>query len=265
MKTLIAVLVLAAVVLVSGCTVPMEITSFEECIAAGNPAMESYPRQCHCQGKTFVEEHCSAGPYTLTLETSRQLAETSGSECMVAGTLKENRVCNNYTNTYWMDLEPHTEQPMCNPACVVNLETREVTVNWRCTGVLPPLTPNQCLEAGGRTQNIVGMETPFCYQNETELGPVEGFISPNVCCVPEEETCTKVNTSYTMGLTAARDIAQESECMENGTLTGSYMCNEYTGTWWLDLDTVKEGCSPACVVNVETEEAEINWRCTGLM
>jgi hypothetical protein len=32
-----------------------EITNFEECIAAGNPAMESYPRQCMANGKTFVE------------------------------------------------------------------------------------------------------------------------------------------------------------------------------------------------------------------
>ncbi len=33
------------------------ITNFEECIAAGNPAMESYPRQCRTpDGKHFVEE-----------------------------------------------------------------------------------------------------------------------------------------------------------------------------------------------------------------
>ena len=33
------------------------ITSFEECIAAGNPAMESYPRQCRTQeGQHFVED-----------------------------------------------------------------------------------------------------------------------------------------------------------------------------------------------------------------
>lgn len=34
-----------------------QITNFEECIAAGNPAMESYPRQCRDQtsDKTFVE------------------------------------------------------------------------------------------------------------------------------------------------------------------------------------------------------------------
>ena len=35
-----------------------EITNFNECIAAGNPAMESYPRQCRdpISDKTFVEE-----------------------------------------------------------------------------------------------------------------------------------------------------------------------------------------------------------------
>jgi hypothetical protein len=33
------------------------ITNFEECIAAGNPAMESHPRQCRTDdGKHFVEE-----------------------------------------------------------------------------------------------------------------------------------------------------------------------------------------------------------------
>ena len=34
-----------------------EITNFEECIAAGNPVMESYPRQCRdpMTDRTFVE------------------------------------------------------------------------------------------------------------------------------------------------------------------------------------------------------------------
>ncbi len=31
------------------------IDSFEECIAAGNPAMESFPRQCIANGQTFTE------------------------------------------------------------------------------------------------------------------------------------------------------------------------------------------------------------------
>lgn len=32
-----------------------KVTSFEECIAAGFPAMESYPRQCQAGGTTFTE------------------------------------------------------------------------------------------------------------------------------------------------------------------------------------------------------------------
>ncbi len=32
-----------------------KITNFEECVAAGNPVMESYPRQCRANGQLFVE------------------------------------------------------------------------------------------------------------------------------------------------------------------------------------------------------------------
>ena len=32
------------------------ITSFEECVAAGNPVMESHPRQCSADGQNFAEE-----------------------------------------------------------------------------------------------------------------------------------------------------------------------------------------------------------------
>jgi len=36
--------------------VKLQITNFEQCIAAGNPAMESYPRQCRdAEGNMFVE------------------------------------------------------------------------------------------------------------------------------------------------------------------------------------------------------------------
>jgi len=35
-------------------TVQEEINSFEECVEAGNPVMESYPRQCRANGKTFL-------------------------------------------------------------------------------------------------------------------------------------------------------------------------------------------------------------------
>ena len=33
-----------------------EINNFEQCVAAGNPVMESYPRQCRANDQTFVEQ-----------------------------------------------------------------------------------------------------------------------------------------------------------------------------------------------------------------
>jgi hypothetical protein len=33
-----------------------EINNFEDCVAAGNPVMESYPRQCRANEETFVED-----------------------------------------------------------------------------------------------------------------------------------------------------------------------------------------------------------------
>ena len=70
-----------------------------------------------------------------------------------------------------------------------------------------------------------------------------------------------------MSILEARKIAIISECGEQGSLKDIHLCNEYTGTWWIDLQPLTEepGCNPACVVNVNTKTAGINWRCTGVM
>ena len=69
-----------------------------------------------------------------------------------------------------------------------------------------------------------------------------------------------------MSLSEAMAIASESECVDAGPLKESAYYNKFTGTWWIDLDAEKEFCpSPACVVNVATKEAEINWRCMGAL
>ena len=69
-----------------------------------------------------------------------------------------------------------------------------------------------------------------------------------------------------MSLSDAMAIASESECVGAGPLMANAVYNKFTGTWWIDVDAQKEFCpSPACVVNVATKEAEINWRCTGAL
>lgn len=63
------------------------------------------------------------------------------------------------------------------------------------------------------------------------------------------------------------EIAQNSNCMEIGSLTEEYCYNDDTKTWWIDLDMKeefeKEYCHPACVVYEFTKTTEINWRCMG--
>jgi hypothetical protein len=69
-----------------------------------------------------------------------------------------------------------------------------------------------------------------------------------------------------LNLTEAREIAEKSDCMMEGSLTTESMYNNNSNTWWLGLNltTPKEGCNPACVVYESNNSAEINWRCTGL-
>lgn len=99
-------------------------------------------------------------------------------------------------------------------------------------------------------------------------GTAVGKTDPILEKIPEgllRESCIKSDTGEEMNFSEAKVIALESECVEEGGLTDEYFCNEYTGTWWIDLDVEKEGCAPACVINVSTKEAEINWRCTGVI
>ncbi|MFA5764210.1 MAG: hypothetical protein WC915_05380 [archaeon] len=63
MKNIIILTIAVTLVLVFfGCTETKNITNFEECVAAGFPVMESYPRQCSDGINTFtenIEKFCS--------------------------------------------------------------------------------------------------------------------------------------------------------------------------------------------------------------
>ncbi|MFH1451129.1 MAG: hypothetical protein ABIF89_00795 [bacterium] len=91
------------------------------------------------------------------------------------------------------------------------------------------------------------------------------FVVPEEVLETPEIGCTN-QSGKMMALEVAKQIAMASGCASEGPLKEEvYSCNSITGTWWLDLNIDKPGCSPACVVNIETGDAEINWRCTGLL
>ncbi len=82
-------------------------------------------------GKTCTKEGTD---HTMTL--SDAVAVSLNSLCGANGVLvEESAVCNEITGTWWVDINMTTPKPGCNPACVINVETRLPEVNWRCTGL----------------------------------------------------------------------------------------------------------------------------------
>ncbi len=116
------------------CEGVFEVSSFEDCVKAGNPIMESYPPKCKHGDEIFVEDSCQyekdENIFVLTISDAKKIAFDS--EC--GDKFKDTYICNEFTGTYWIDLD--IEKTGCNPACVVNVETREAEVNWRCTGLI---------------------------------------------------------------------------------------------------------------------------------
>ena len=65
-------------------SVAATITSFDECAAAGNPILDSYPEQCRTRdGALFINEHQTA----VVASSSSQV--TVGEGCAIAGCSKE--------------------------------------------------------------------------------------------------------------------------------------------------------------------------------
>jgi hypothetical protein len=110
-----------------------ELITFKECVDGGNPILESYPRQCTTSdGRTFIEEFCSKTDTQelLTLVDAKQIA--ANSEC--GNKFKEFSICNQDAGTWWIGLD--IEKEGCSPVCVINVVTKEASIDWRCTDAI---------------------------------------------------------------------------------------------------------------------------------
>ncbi|MFH1848748.1 MAG: hypothetical protein ABH879_01025 [archaeon] len=84
-------------------------------------------------------------------------------------------------------------------------------------------------------------------------------------CAPEMITLVDW-VVFEPGMTEEQAVSIGKEKCAGGTLGETGIRNCDTGTWWIEFtpDEEKQGCNPACVV-FDTGEAEINWRCTGII
>jgi len=90
-------------------------------------------------------------------------------------------------------------------------------------------------------------------------GTAVGRTGPD-CSFP---ACPEITSQLTE---AEAKVIAEKICIKGGEALGMGIYNSGTKTWWFDanLNSAREGCNPACVVNEINKSAEINWRCTGL-
>ncbi len=110
-----------------------QVSNFEECVSAGNPVMESYPRQCRADDEVFTENITVQS--MMTEAEARVIAEQG---CIKGGESLSPGYYNPNSKTWWFDANLNATQEGCNPACVVSEETGQTEINWRCTGLIVP-------------------------------------------------------------------------------------------------------------------------------
>jgi hypothetical protein len=202
-----------------------EISSFEECVAAGYAIMESYPRQCLTpQGNTFVEDIGSIDyMHRGFCEESRGHWNECSNRCQIDNQGKTDVACD----------------MMCEALC-------------ECGGIAGHRCPDgyYCKMPEGIADAL-----GYCVMGSRERPPEE---PTNFCSAP---------TGEVMRIDEAKSIAAQSSCANHGLIGSEYFCNSHTGTWWIDLEPFEANpiCNPACVVDISTGEAEVNWRCTGAL
>jgi hypothetical protein len=104
---------------------------------------------------------------------------------------------------------------------------------------------------------------PGCYKVHIEKEGQQTMVQIHDGKVAEAPQAEKEPTH--MSLEEAMEIAEQSDCAKEGGFTDEAQYNDFTKTWWIEMDIDREGCLPACVVLEEARTAEISWRCTGAL
>lgn len=72
-------------------------------------------------------------PGGMTKKEAKAIAEKN---CIKGGESIGRAYYNINSKTWWFDANLNATEKGCNPACVVSEETKQVEINWRCTGYL---------------------------------------------------------------------------------------------------------------------------------
>jgi len=276
------------------------VGNFWECVYAGYPVVESFPRQCVTpDGVIFTE--------VITTEMTRELCETHGgnynecsSRCSLNNQGKGGVMClavcevlcecggiTGFTCPPGFECKKPSGIADALGYCVVygekegevELDQVENTTERMIGFGQTQIKNTQLYRAeGGKNLKITRVlqaacsgcfQVDYTYELDSKESPILGrdvvlgrVVFENWKVVDEVANRMRVEG---MSISEAFSIAAESECTKEGNLSDNALYNENTKTWWIDLDVKKEGCAPACVVSENTKTAQLNYRCTGLI
>jgi len=225
-KYLFGTMFVIAMAFLIGCTPTQEITNFEQCVAAGNPVMESFPRQCRAGENTFTEqlaggdrdEHGCIGSAGYSWCESKQ-------KCL----------------RLWEEdcTDENQNMPALKTYCTEEQKAAEM-----CTMEYAPVCGDDGITYGNKCTACGSKEIEY-YTNGECRNPNKLTIE-QALIIAEDSECT------------AKGTLVETYFYNENSKTWWIDLN-------MKDEFKKNGCSPACVVSEETKTAEINWRCTGLI
>ena len=230
----------------------VKINNFQECLEAGNPAMESYPRQCLAGDRIFIEDIGNENEKAdLIFLDSPRPNQTIKSPLVVKGQARG----------FWFFEADFPVVLTDWDGLIIGEGIAVAQEEWMTEEFVP-------FEA------VIEFEIPEYKNNGTLI-----LRKDNPSGLSEHDDALEIPVFFEesgegeiilpLSSDEALVIAQESkECSMAGILTDEYFYNENSKTWWIDLERMpeleKDGCNPACVVSEETKMAEVNWRCMGL-
>ncbi len=231
----------------------VKINNFQECIEAGNPAMESYPRQCRTGDQTFTEYIGNE------LEKSDLIFLDSPRPNQ---TIKSPLVIKGQARGFWF-FEADFPVVLTDWDGLIIGEGIAIAQGEWMTEEFVSFTAEIKFEVPKYKNNgtlILQKDNPSGLPENDDALEMPVFFEKS----EEGESVLPLNSDEAFA------IARETkECSMAGILTDKYVYNENTKTWWIDLERMpeleKDGCNPACVVSEKTKSAEVNWRCTGLI
>jgi len=97
-------------------------------------------------------KYCYKNNTNISMAYSDAKAIASNSGCTQMGTLLAKHWCNEESGTWWIAMRLFKNNPMCHPACVVDVVKGTASINWMCTGLI---NPNKVTTKHGvQTENV---------------------------------------------------------------------------------------------------------------